>query len=306
MYLRPRLFPARFGGAQPNISQRILRDIAVPLPPLPEQRAIAHVLRTVQRAKRATENVIATAKQLKQSLLQHLFTFGPVQLSAMASLSVSETEIGPMPRHWHLRKFDDLFESRLGKMLSPRARLGKAPRSYLRNANVQWGHITLGDVLEMDFDGDERDEFRLRQGDALICEGGEVGRTAIWRGEIEECYYQKAIHRARPRSDQSSAEFLMYHMMNAFLIRKSYGDVGTVTTIAHLPGVKLKALQIPLPPRAEQDRICRYLAALDTKIASEERRASANKALSDSLLHHLMTGKLRVHDLPQPEPNGSH
>ncbi len=292
--------------SQPKLALLRIKEIPIMLPPLPEQRLIAHALRTLQCARQGTEKVIAATRQLKQSLTAHLFTFGPVQPCVAASSPTTETQIGPMPGHWHLQRFDDLFDSRLGKMLSPLARQGKTPRPYLRNANVQWGHTMLDDILEMDFDDGEREEFRLKPGDALICEGGEVGRTAIWRGEIEECYYQKAIHRARPRSGQMSTEFLMYHMMNSFLIRKSYGNIGTVTTIAHLPGVKLKALPIPVPPRAEQNKICHYLSTLNAKIASEEVRLSAHKSLFESLLHHLMTGKVRVHDLPQPEPTRSH
>jgi len=193
-----------------------------------------------------------------------------------------------------LHRFDDLFESRLGKMLSQASKTGKSPRPYVRNANVQWGRLDLTELYDMDFDESERDKFRLQHGDVLICEGGEVGRTAIWRGEIEECYYQKAIHRARPRDGRMSPEFLMYHMMNAFLLRRSYGIVGTETTIAHLPGVKLKALPMPMPPRKEQDEIVQRLSMADVKETAEECKKETLDVLFNSLLHNLMTGKVRL------------
>lgn len=60
----------------------------------------------------------------------------------------------------------------------------------------------------MDFDEKDRRALRLREGDLLICEGGEPGRAAIWRGELEECYYQKALHRARPYSGIANSEYL--------------------------------------------------------------------------------------------------
>ena len=146
----------------------------------------------------------------------------------------------------------------------------------------------------MDFTEKERETFRLREGDILVCEGGEVGRTAIWRNEIPECYYQKAIHRLRPRDNRINREFFLYHMINAFLIRGTYGIVGTTTTIAHLPGVKLKALKIPVPSRGEQDSIARILAAVDQKIAAEEKRKAALQTLFKTALHQLMTGQIRT------------
>jgi type I restriction enzyme S subunit len=264
------------------------------LPPLREQRAIARVLRTVQEAKEACARVIAATRQLKHSLLAHLFTYGPVPFDQADKVRLKETEIGQIPEHWSIDRLDIHWDSMLGKMASPKARAGKSPRPYLRNANVQWGRIDLGDLSEMDFDDKDYDRYGLRSGDVLICEGGEVARTAIWKGELEQCYYQKAIHRLRSQSGKMTPEFLLHHMMHAFLIRKTYGEVGTITTIAHLPGIKLKALPLPVPPVEEQHEIAAQLSAVDAKLAAEESRRDALASLFNSLLHNLMTGRVRL------------
>lgn len=205
-----------------------------------------------------------------------------------------ESSIGLIPAHWDLVELDEVLESRLGKMLSKASRTGESPHPYLRNSNVQWGHFDLSDVAEMDFTPDELVKFELRVGDVLVCEGGEVGRCAVWHNELPGASFQKALHRVRPRGDSITSEFFAYHMMHAFTITGSYGVVGTTTTIAHLPGVKLKSLGIPLPPRNEQDRITSYLEAVDRKVNSERQHLDALNSLFSSLLSELMSGQRRI------------
>ncbi len=199
------------------------------------------------------------------------------------------SDVGEIPASWQVLRFGDLVETRLGKMLSPKARTGTGSRPYLRNANLQWDRIHTDDLLEMDFSEEERQKFRLVPGDLLICEGGEVGRAAIWRGELDECYYQKAIHRVRPKDGRVANEFLLYHFMNAFLLHDTYGTQGTETTIAHLPAVKLRALPVPVPPPEEQRAIAHVLRTVQRAKEAAEAVVAAARQLKRSLLRHLFT-----------------
>jgi type I restriction enzyme S subunit len=106
--------------------------------------------------------------------------------------------VSQLPPGWAFTTLGEIAETRLGKMLSKKARMGNGSRPYLRNKNVQWGRIELDDVLEMDFTEAELERFGVLAGDLLVCEGGEVGRAAIWRGQLEWIGYQKALHRVRP------------------------------------------------------------------------------------------------------------
>lgn len=274
------------GATYPAINDSDVLNLGIPLPPLPEQRAIAHVLRTVQEAIAARRREVELERERKAALMQHLFTHGtrcePTKM----------TEIGEMPESWRVVRLGEVFEAQLGKMLSQKAHSGNSPKPYMRNANVQWGYVDCTDVLEMDFDEREREKFRLRFGDILVCEGGEVGRTALWRGELPECYFQKAIHRLRSRHEQMSPEFFMHHMERAFRLANLYGVAGTETTIAHLPQEKLLAMWIPLPTKHEQETIASALDACDACIRSVEREFSVMNELFGALLEELMTGRL--------------
>ena len=158
---------------------------------------------------------------------------------------------------WPQAYFGDICESRLGKMLDSKKQIGNHKRKYLRNANLKWDYIDLTDLLEMDFDEKDRKTFSLNYGDLLICEGGEVGRAAIWRNDLPECYFQKALHRIRPKPKMATSEFLLHLMW--FLSRNGgFRDHATSATIAHLTGVKLKEMIIPLPPLGLQQMFSNY------------------------------------------------
>ena len=282
------------GVSVPTLNRNLVHPVAVALPPLPEQRAIAQVLSTVQRAREATEAVIAATRELKRSLMRHLFTYGPVPLDQVAGAPLKETEIGLVPEDWDVRPIGEMFEVQLGKMLSPKARAGLNPVPYLRNQDVRWGSINVTKLPLMDFDERESQKFDLRNGDVLVCEGGEIGRTAVWHGKLEPCCYQKAIHRLRSRYDDVDPHFFAYYMMHAFLLTKLYGDTGTTTTIAHLPAVKLRSLPMPVPPLSAQRDISWTLLATDAKLRAEVETLQAISTVHEVLSAHLISGRIRM------------
>ena len=161
---------------------------------------------------------------------------------------------------WQTVPFGNLFEIQLGKMLDAKKNVGE-PRPYLANRNVQWGECDLSSLGEMRFTDSDREKFSLRRGDLLVCEGGEVGRTAIWGGELTDCYYQKAIHRLRPKGDVDP-RFVLHYMRWA-AARNLFARLTSATSIAHLTKAKLQRFPLPLPPLVEQNRIAQILDAAD-------------------------------------------
>lgn len=180
---------------------------------------------------------------------------------------------------WPSVPLGTVAEVQLGKMLSPKARTGVSSFPYLRNVNVQWGRLDLSDLIEMDFDNDEREKFALKKGDLLVCEGGEPGRSAVVERDLSEVFFQKALMRVRPRNHQLDTRFLQ-RFMELAARRGTFAKDGNQATIAHFPAVKLNALQVPLPPLLEQRRIADILDKAD---AIRRKRQQAI-ALTDELL----------------------
>jgi type I restriction enzyme S subunit len=100
----------------PILNKTNFKSIEVPLPPLSEQRAIAHVLSTVRDAIEATERVIAAAHELKRSLMKHLFTYGPVPVDQAENVLLKETEIGDIPKEWDVAGFGSLVDIKSGQV----------------------------------------------------------------------------------------------------------------------------------------------------------------------------------------------
>jgi type I restriction enzyme, S subunit len=160
---------------------------------------------------------------------------------------------------WEWVRLDEIADNRLGKMLDKAKNTGKR-YPYLRNTNVQWRHIDLDDIKEISLEASELEEFRLLPGDLLICEGGYPGRCAIWNEPDREMYFQKALHRVRPRG--GIAAELIAISLESDSKSGSLEQHFTGATIKHFVGQALGRYLIPLPPLAEQSRIVTRLAQL--------------------------------------------
>lgn len=158
----------------------------------------------------------------------------------------------PLPASWAWIDVASVAETRLGKMLDNSKNKG-TPRPYLRNINVRWFGFDLTNLLDMPFEDAELAEFELRDGDVLICEGGEPGRAAVWDKGNQDIYFQKAIHRVRFAQVVVPRFFVKALKVSADDGRLTESLTGT--GIKHLTGRSLSTYRFPLPPLAEQHRI---------------------------------------------------
>jgi type I restriction enzyme S subunit len=163
---------------------------------------------------------------------------------------------------WLIRQLDQIANTRLGKMLDAKQQTGDYKYPYLANFNVQWFRFDLSKLNTMDFDEADRSEFALEDSDLLVCEGGDVGRTAIWKGEMENCYFQKALHRVRCDREICAPEYIAWSMYFKASMT-NFDGIASSATIAHLPGVKLKTLMFQIPPLDLQNRFAAFVEQAD-------------------------------------------
>jgi type I restriction enzyme S subunit len=168
-----------------------------------------------------------------------------------------------MNSDWPKVRLGDHVDSCLGKMLDAKKNKG-TPQPYLGNSDVRWGMFDLKNLSEMRFESHEEDRYGLLHGDLVVCEGGEPGRCAIWTGKAG-MKIQKALHRIRPKQTFNNY-YLFYWFMHAAksgLLEPYF----TGTTIKHLTGKAVAALEVPQPPIEIQQAMVDVLKSLDDRIA---------------------------------------
>jgi len=163
-----------------------------------------------------------------------------------------------LPNGWASVEMRELASIKLGKMLDKTKNKGD-PHPYLRNINVRWGEFDLSDLYCMRFTEDELPIFEIRDGDLIVCEGGEPGRCAVWRNGPTQLKYQKALLRARFADGVNPSLVALY--MRLLANSGQLQDHFTGTTIKHLPHTAFEKIKVPLPPQKEQ---CRIVAKLDS------------------------------------------
>ena len=173
--------------------------------------------------------------------------------------------IGEIPEHWEITKIRYYYDVQLGKMLQPESKTETDVEvKYLKAQHVQWNVVNHDDLPTMWASEKEIEKFAVQQGDLLICEGGEVGRSALLDGVSDVCIIQNALHRVRAK-EKSSVKYLQYFMQHVSNARW-FDILCNKATIAHLTGEKLAALELPVPPVHEQQAIASFLDSRTEKI----------------------------------------
>ena len=249
-----------------NLSKNHILDYQFLLPPLPEQRAIAHVLQTIQEAKATRQHELTLESERKATLMDYLFSHGT------KGEPLRQTEIGEIPESWKVTRLGDLVKLKSG--LSRPKDMGSEPDSGL-TIPVYGGNGVLG------YTSKKFSRQRL-----LVI--GRVGEYCgcVHIAEAPNWITDNALYSEQWFNSGVSLDFLAEQLKHFNLNRfKRRGGQPLITqSIIH-------ELKIPLPPLSEQHVISETLQACDTKIAALEQEAERLDELFHAMLDELMTGQ---------------
>lgn len=271
---------------------KMLKERSLPLPPRPEQKKIAHVLSTVQRAIEAQERIIQTTTELKKPLMHRLFTEGT------RGEPQKQTEIGLIPESWEVVPLMKVIRSKLQNgafVKKPEVGIG-----YLF-ANVvdmyRETYLDLSQLERVNVSSESVSQYWLADGDVLLVRSSlkrdGVGQNCVAKDLSEPVFYDCHLIRVQTNPSTLMPEFLSSFWRsdigkNDLILRSK---TTTMTTI-NQQGIS-KAL-VPIAPISEQSEIVEALDAVDTKIYRHRAQRDLLRDLFRTLLHALMTAKIRV------------
>ena len=256
------------GSAQPKLSQDNLNKIPIALPPLYEQIRIVAKLKYwfsfVDCIEYNKGNLQDTIKQVKSKVLDlaihgKLVPQDPTdkpasellkRINPKAEITSDNGHYQKLPEGWCETQLGDIFNHNTGKALNSSNTEGTL-KDYLTTSNVYWNSFDFSVIKKMLFKESELNKCQITKGDLLVCEGGDIGRAAIWDYDYDICI-QNHLHRLRPKVNGLCVSFynyvLYYLKINNMIGGKGIGLLGLSSNALH-------KLHVPFPSLNEQHRI---------------------------------------------------
>ena len=252
------------GNAQAGIYLGELDKLYIPLPPIREQNRIVSEIKRwftlIDEIEQGKADLQTTIKQTKSKILD-LAIHGKLVPQDPNDEPASELlkRINPKaeitcdnahyPKVWQKTILGDIFNHNTGKALNSSNKEG-IMKDYLTTSNVYWNKFDFSVIKQMPYKESELDKCTVTKGDLLVCEGGDIGRAAIWNYDFDICI-QNHIHRLRPKGELCVAFYyyiLLYLKENNLIGGKGIGLLGLSSNALH-------KIDVPLPPIEEQYRI---------------------------------------------------
>ncbi len=290
-----------------QLTDEAFLEMPILVPPVGDRTAIVRFIRhldqLVNQLIRAKRKMIELLNEQKQAIIHRAVTRG---LDPTVTLKPSGIEwLSDIPAQWTVMALRLRYSVELGKMLDGKRITGNYLIPYLRNTDVQWDNIRTAQLPQMDIRTEEYERYTVRAGDLLVCEGGEVGRSAMWAECDSVVGYQKALHRLRPRCPHAdNPRFLMYQLF--YVAQKGvFKADGSENTIAHLTSEKLRKYRFAFPGRVEQDDLVKYIdfasQGINLAISKANSEIDLIREYRSRLISDVVTGQVDVRHLDLPD-----
>jgi type I restriction enzyme, S subunit len=285
------------GTTRLKLTQASMNSIAVPVAPEPEQQRIVATIdeqySRVDAGVAALERALHNLKRMRAAVLHAAVT------GRLASSYGTGSDHKGGPSGWCVVSVGDIAEVSGGITKNPKRRPHKNPVPFLRVANVLRDGLALDDVHEIEvFDG-ELERKRLRAGDLLVVEGNgspdQIGRSALWHGEIDPCVHQNHLIRVRP-NERVLPEYLNLYWNAPSSMATIQSAASSTSGLHSLSTGKVRSIPVALPPVDTQKRIVeevrRQLSLVDALVDAVHATMSRSHSLRSSILTEAFAGRL--------------
>lgn len=299
IFKREDFLKQRYGGAQPNISQTIIRNFELVLPNLREQHKIAYILSTVQKAIEQQDKLIHQSTGLKKAMKRKLFSEG------VRGEEQKQTEIGLVPESWEVKHLIDAVEfidygvseaipktpPKNGVKIVSTADINRAgDLLYYKIRRIVVPERTVTKLTLVD--GDLL--FNWRNSPELI------GKSTIYHDQDEPHIFASFILRINC-GEKKSHNYFMKYLMNYYREEGVFIKLARrAVNQANYNRNEISVLKIPVPPIDEQVEIAKIITQVEDKVNYHKKKKEVLNDLFRTLLHELMTGQRRVHEIDFP------
>ncbi len=287
-FWKERIIATYTQGGQPNLSGELVRQLRLPLPPIPEQRAIAAVLGDVDALIAALDRLIAKKRDIKRAAMQELLT-GKRRLQGFGE-------------DWEHKTIGSIF-SFLRTANNPRDELSEIDGiGYLHYGDIHTKWRTLLDLDKADLPKIPEHKAegypRLQNGDLIIADASEdydgVG-VSVEVQNIRRRAVISGLHTLLLREKHSMfAPGFKGYIQYMPEVRSQLIRIATGVSVYSISRDNLAEVLIPVPPLEEQIAIKAILSDMDAEIAALEKRREKTLALKQGMMQELLTGRIRL------------
>jgi type I restriction enzyme S subunit len=277
-----------------------IRSMIIHLPTIIEQRKIADILTSIDKAIEKTEAIIAQTKTVKKGFMQQLLTKG------IGHTRFKQTEIGEIPEEWGLVslgyfvKVQGGYAFKSSEFREDGIQLVRISNLYGKRLNLEKNPVFVDENYMKEYE-----KFVLKSGDLIICMTGTVGKedyghvVRISR-DVPPLLLNQRVGRIQLIEDDKCDSLFLYYLLSSRIFLDVIYSIGSGSKQANLSSKQIESVKIPKVPLKEQKKIAVILSAIDNKITIEQQKLTQLQTIKKGLMQVLLTGKVRV-KLDQPE-----